>query len=278
MIADPEQTGGPPQASIIVPCKGRLHQLRRTLPHMLAQVCDFAYEVIVVDFDCPQGTYDWCRELNVKALAAVKVLDNAEQFSHSRSRNCGARVARGMALAFVDADVRLAPGWLSAATWSIREGRAGLVTVANCGSAKGRKCIGTCAISADLFHALRGYDEALCGWNGEDMDLYGRAHARAKRGYYAPNLVMPIEHGDNERVAFQAEKNIKASSARNAAYLERRAGPVNPQGFGQGEVLVFHGQCDTRPPVMWNPAKRMVRSVARRRPPATRKAAPFKLY
>ena len=39
-----------PLASIIVPCKGRLHHLRRTLPNMLAQRCEFAYEVIVVDW------------------------------------------------------------------------------------------------------------------------------------------------------------------------------------------------------------------------------------
>ena len=59
-----------PRASIITTCKGRLHHLRRTLPCMLAQGCDFAYEVVVVDFGCPQGTFDFCRGLDVRNLVA----------------------------------------------------------------------------------------------------------------------------------------------------------------------------------------------------------------
>jgi glycosyltransferase involved in cell wall biosynthesis len=105
-----------PVASVIVPCKGRLHHLRRTLPNMLAQQCDFGYEVIVVDYSCPQETYDWCCGLNVRNLTVLKVLDDAESFNHSRCRNCGACNAVGSVLAFVDADVRLEPDWLQTAT------------------------------------------------------------------------------------------------------------------------------------------------------------------
>ena len=98
------------EASIVVTCKGRLHHLRRTLPSMLAQCCPFAFEVIVVDFGCPQGTFDWCRGLDVRNLVALKVLDDTDDFHLSRARNCGASVAQGRCLrlaafALVVADV-----------------------------------------------------------------------------------------------------------------------------------------------------------------------------
>jgi glycosyltransferase involved in cell wall biosynthesis len=261
-LSNPKSDPRRPLASIIVPCKGRLHHLRRTLPNMLAQRCEFPYEVIVVDFDCPQGTFDWCRELNVRNLVALKVVDGAKLFNHSRSRNCGASLGQGAVLAFVDADVRMAPEWLRKATRPICTGSAGLVTVGS-GSAKGCQCCGTFAISAELFHTLRGYDEALQGWNSEDLDLYGRAEQRARRARYGGGLVTSIEHDNSERVRFQTEKDVWVSNTANRSYLARRTGTVNAAGYGQGEFLVFRGHGDELPPIVWPERKRVVRPVRR---------------
>jgi glycosyltransferase involved in cell wall biosynthesis len=261
-LNNPSFEGSSVLASIIVPCKGRLHHLRRTLPNMLAQECEFSYEVIIVDYSCPQGTYDWCRDLDVRNLTVLKVLDAADTFNHSRARNCGANAAAGSVLAFVDADVRLESDWLQRATRPIRAGRADLVTVSS-GGGKGCQCMGTCAISVDLYRDIRGYDEALQGWNSEDTDLYARAERRATRAHYASGLVTPIEHGNDERARFQVEKNVCVSNTNNQSYLSGRMGIVNPNGYGQGNFVIFRGSGDRLPPIVWLRRERIVRPIRR---------------
>ena len=225
---------------------------------MLAQECASAFEVIVVDFACPEGTFDWCRGLGLRKLVAMKVLDAGQEFHLSRARNCGAQIAAGRLLAFVDADVYVDPAWLEAATRAIRAGRAGLATVA-----PGSSCWGTCAVAAELFHAVRGYDEELRGWGAEDRDFYCRAEAKARTVRFGGGLLTAIEHGNAERVRFQAERDILVSNAGNEACLARRMGTVNPQGYGRGEFVVFRGRGDALPPVTWRKRQRIVPPLRR---------------
>ncbi len=251
-----------PHASIVVTCKGRLSHLRRTLPCMLTQDCRLTYEVIVVDFGCPQGTYDWCAGLDVENLVSVKVLDDTGDFHLSRARNCGANVARGRVLGFVDADVFLDATWLDTATGAIGDGRAGLCTVAG-GFQRTWGRWGTCAVVAEIYHAVRGYDEALRGWGGDDIDFYSRVESRTTRVGYPGFLVTPIDHGDDERVRYQASDTIEASNAYNSAYLSCRRGLVNAEGYGRGELMVFRGRGETLPPVTWTRRQRVIPRLRR---------------
>lgn len=45
--------------TLITTCKGRLHDLQKTLPIMIASS---AREIVVVDYGCPQGTKDWLKD------------------------------------------------------------------------------------------------------------------------------------------------------------------------------------------------------------------------
>ena len=125
-----------------------------------------------------------------------------------------AKVARGRILAFVDADIFVEANWLDAATGALRQGRGGLGTVGNAFQT-GWERGGTCVVSAEIFHAVRGYDEALRGWGCEDTDFYARASARTATCHFPAFLLTPIRHGDTERVSYQSAKEIAESSARN---------------------------------------------------------------
>ena len=251
-----------PRASIVVTCKGRLHHLRRTLPCMLAQTCSFAYETIVVDFGCPQGAFDWCRGLDVRNLVALKVLDDTQTFHLSRARNCGASAA-------VRADpglrrCRRFPGAELAGNGDSRLA-IGPRRVVHGGQWPANRlgAVGDLRGSREVFHAIRGYDEALRGWNGEDGDLYARAGAQAATIRFPTYLLTPIHHGDAERVRYQPDKEIGRSNARNVAIVAARTGPVNPQGYGRGELMIHRGQGATTPPVTWNKRRRIVRPLRR---------------
>ena len=231
---------------------------------MLAQRCSFEFEVIVVDYGCPQQTFDWCRSLDVAKLVAVRVLDDTAEFNRSRSRNFGAVHARGSVLAFIDADIVPDEVWLETSSESIRCGRSEFCTIAD-SFRNGWDRGGTCLIASQLFHRIRGYDEACRGWGAEDADLYARAGAAARASRYSPGHLDFIRHDDSERVQFHHEKAIGASCARNQAYIAERSGQVNPNGYGEGPLEVFQGVGDVVPQVVWYRRLRIVRPVRRPR-------------
>ena len=68
----------PITASIIVTCKGRLEHLKQTIPRMLAQRCEFPYEVLVVDYGDPARAFSWCQEQDQPLLGSVRVLEDVE--------------------------------------------------------------------------------------------------------------------------------------------------------------------------------------------------------
>ena len=95
---------------------------------------------------------------------------------------------------------------------------------------------------AEVYHAVRGYDEALRGWGGEDADFYARATTRTTTSRFPTFLLTPIHHGDGDRVRYQTAEEIGQSNARNVAIVAGRTGPVNPQGYGRGEFTIIRGQ------------------------------------
>lgn len=251
-----------PWISLITTCKGRLHHLRHTLPSMLAQVSPDPHEVVVVDYECPDGTFDWCRSLNAARLVSVRVSAASDEFNRSHARNCGAQVARGSILAFVDADMRLQPGWAATAADPIRCGMAQLVTVSHFGP-DGWDRGGTCLVTASLFHEVRGYDESLRGWGVEDADFYQRCGAIAPCGRFPAGLVLPIKHGHADRVRFHDQKDLGASSRENQERVWRRIGPANASRYGDGVVEVHRGLGDKLPPATWWNSHRFRRPVRR---------------
>ncbi len=230
---------GTPLVSVITTCKGRLAHLQVTLPLMLAQRCDFPFEVLVVDYGCPQGTWAWCCELACQRLVAVKVCDDTNIFHRSRARNCGAVAARGRLLTFIDADIRPLEEWLAQAVTPIRGSSMAWSVVSQLKN--GWDCGGTWLVTADLFHRVRGYDEQLQGWGEEDADLYRRCAAVSTGMTFPAHLLHPIRHGHDERVAHHNEKSIVRSQDQNGMYLRGRKGLVNPSGYGIGTIDVFRG-------------------------------------
>ena len=78
-----------PRLSIVTSCKGRLKYLKQALPTFVAQT---ESEVVVVDYDCPEGTKEWVAA-NFSAVRLVNVT-REPIFNASRARNLGARDAR----------------------------------------------------------------------------------------------------------------------------------------------------------------------------------------
>ena len=228
---------------------------------MLAQDCPFPYETIVVDFGCPQGAFEWCRAGRARPRGRAGPGRHGRVSSQPRPqlrRQRGPGRGPGLRRRRRIPRPRLAGG----GNGGDSAGLAGLCTVAGgCHKTTGRW--GTCAVAAGAFHAVRGYDESLRGWGSEDLDFYTRVGAQAPRVRYSGFLATPIDHGDEERVRYQSAGTIESSNARNAAYLSRRRGTVNADGYGRGDLIIFRGGGTARPAVTWTRRQRIIPALRR---------------
>ena len=95
--------------SFIIPARNEQATLRYTVANLYKTVTQATFEVIVVDDDSDE---DQSRRL--EPATGVVYLRNARRLGVARSRNVGARVAKGDVLIFLDAHVCFARGSLEA--------------------------------------------------------------------------------------------------------------------------------------------------------------------
>lgn len=85
--------------SIIIPTKNGGAHLEKVLQMIYAQVCEYPFEVIVIDSGSTDGTVDIVRRYPLRLLEI-----RPEDFGHGKTRNFGAEFAEGEHLVFVTQD------------------------------------------------------------------------------------------------------------------------------------------------------------------------------
>lgn len=209
-----------PAVSIVTTCMGRLAHLREALPTWTGQP---GAEVVVVDWSCPEACGDWA----AAAFPGVKVVrvPGRAHFHLTAARNAGAAAASGPWLAFLDADVRLDPGFGAAVFPRLQEPAFWLAE----GGPK--ELSGSVLVPRAAFEAAGGYDEALVGWGSEDVDLYRRlAGLGLPRRGFPGGLMACIPHGDDLRVAHAEVKEKDLGWLVNMFYLEAKQALMARQG------------------------------------------------
>jgi glycosyltransferase involved in cell wall biosynthesis len=99
--------------SIIIPCYNAAATISTQLEALAGQSWSESWEVIVAD----NGSTDDSRviiEGYRRHVRHLRIVDASTRKGQPYALNCGARAAVGEALAFVDADDEVAPGWIAA--------------------------------------------------------------------------------------------------------------------------------------------------------------------
>lgn len=210
-----------PRYSIITTCKGRLHNLKRTLPEFLKQE---NAEVIVVDYDCPDGTSEYVSGCHPSVREVVAT--DKPSFNASHARNLGAAQACGDFLVFLDADVVVTANFLANIDSKISSHSFALF-----GPPAQNSLRGSCVVSRETFERIGGYDELLSGYEGEDLDLYMRLRLiGAKKVLLDPIIVREvIEQSMEERVRFR-DTDLKMQFLRGQLYLSVKEMVMSSQG------------------------------------------------
>jgi glycosyltransferase involved in cell wall biosynthesis len=210
--------------SVIIPVKDRRPQLEQCLEGLAIQRPPpfTPREIIVVDYGCSQGTWDYCK--TVPGITAIRVLDNVRWFNIGRARNIGANHATEDVLVFVDGDVECLEGFFQEILRPIFSNQAGLVHIG----------CGTCAVLTSVFHDARGYDERFTGYGLDSIDFWRRCGQITPAARYRPKFHHHVHHDEKAKVANYQEKNIK----RNILKQKEITGEPSLV-YGQGPVEIF---------------------------------------
>lgn len=197
------------QISVIIPCKGRLEHLKQCLPTVLAQSKQ-PFEIIIVDQDCPDKVSKWVKELSNPLVRSVKSKPKDKYFNLSKARNDGYRAAKGDMFFFCDADTILSPYFFQENFKAYKDGSF------MCGWGMGLST-GNLIVSRSMFEheAIRGYNEALTGYGGDDVCLYLRMEHAGFRRIPFVGFTDNIRHDDTVRNENYAEKDIWKSNDAN---------------------------------------------------------------
>jgi glycosyltransferase involved in cell wall biosynthesis len=197
-----------PRLTAITTCKGRLEHLKLTLPALMASP---ELEVVVVDYDCPDGVGDWVRAIWPKAKV-VAVCDRPV-FNRSEAKNLGAAAASGDWFFFIDADIRVSETFAQGVQALLQPGDFLLA------DPRPGDLWGALVVSRTDFAALDGYDEAMVGYGSEDVDIISRLLIAGVREASFPSLNFGvIPHDAALRTRFHDLTDIELSASINGFY------------------------------------------------------------
>jgi glycosyltransferase involved in cell wall biosynthesis len=201
-----------PRLSIVTTCKGRLHHLRESLPTFLAQPdC----EVIVVDFDCPDGTADVVAR-DFPAVRVIKVSDEP-YFDIARARNAGGDAAAGEWIAFIDADVLIVPDFHERLASRMKPG----VFLRFFPEKRGTSLFGSAVMRREDYRMVGRYDEVLQGYGADDQEIYFRLQLSGIEAVAMEfDLVTRvIDHDTAARIKYGRLPSMLHHQRINSAYL-----------------------------------------------------------
>lgn len=202
------------KVSVIIPVKKRLEHLRQSLPLVMSQ--DYQnLEIIVVDYNCPEGTKRYCDELKAENVFCHRADVGENEWSLSAARNFGSRHATGEVLFFLDADALLKDqDFISRHVIHLVDGS--FITGWHFGDATG-----CCMLHTRDFIAVKGYNEAIKSWGWDDIELYTRIEKTfgIEMRHWLSGIET-IKHGDELRNEFHGGRHPNDTNAENIKIAE----------------------------------------------------------
>lgn len=112
-----------PFVSVVVPVLNRKPWVRQLVESLQAQTYDSGrYEIIISDNGSTDGTWEWLERISAVSGVCLRVVRNdARDKVPTTSRNCGARLAQGEIIAFIDSDCRAAADWIEKGVAAFRD-------------------------------------------------------------------------------------------------------------------------------------------------------------
>jgi len=245
--------------SIIIPCKAWLRHLKITVPRLINLESSVRYRILVVDYGCPEGTFDWIKSQNHPNLHCLRVCDNTEFFNLSRCRNIGIKHCNSNIIAFLDGDVIPPINYISKALNSMSANNCEFVSYASDLSTAHHVDFGLYAcdaislemecfksdikqeehkyvllssfVSKRICEEVLGYDEDFKNWSYEDVDFRKRIIKAGHKNFWIGGDFQNLHTTEEESSKFFV-KNRHDSQKENLAKTLNELREVNANGYG----------------------------------------------
>jgi hypothetical protein len=206
---------GAPWLWFVVPCMGRLGDLRQTVDSILGQPRS---SYVLVDYACPDEAGKWLREN--RPCATVVTGPRRRFFQGAEARNLGtAAVDDDGILCFLDADVAASPEFSAHVLAKFAKGSF-LVP-----DQQGKGACSTLACSKTDFDRIGGFDETFIDWGEEVLDLRASLCRLGLTELKFPaSLISHLPEHRDTRTRFSVIRNRETALAIHRAY--RRAKSV----------------------------------------------------
>lgn len=178
------------ELSIVTVCRGRLEQLKQTLPRML----DFRVPVIVVDYDCPELNADTTRLRGSSLVENLRFIQSGPRpyMNLNEARNIGIRSVETPVVLMIDCDVMIRQREFMEYAEHIVFSRQYVVN-----RPPSRSLSGTAMFRLSDYVAVGGYDEVLnrYGAGYDELDFYYKLNrAGVQSTHFASDLFEHIPH------------------------------------------------------------------------------------
>jgi len=184
--------------SICIPCMNRAHDLKRTMPSLIAAAnASPPVEIAVLDYNSGDDLREyvckvrWTEPLDWQTPITYRRYTGRDYYHLAHGYNLAVRASTGEYCAIMGTDAVVAPGYIAAVRKLIAEGAVWM-------RAKDYK--GIIVIQRQEFIDAGGYDERFEFYGGEDKDLEARLRRRgAKFGLMPQGLVHTLRTPDSEK-------------------------------------------------------------------------------
>jgi Glycosyl transferase family 2 len=217
----PAEFLGTPWLWFVVPCMGRLDDLRRTIGSLLSQTRS---SYLLVDYSCPDAAGAWARQQYPNV--SVATVAGRARFRGAEARNQGtAAVDDDGIICFLDADIRVAQGFSDSILTQIEEGV--FLVPDRCGPGFDS----TLVCRKTDFDRVHGFDEAFLDWGEECADLRAALHRSglAERSFPA-TLLSPLGHHHATAHSLRMVQDQETNRAIHAAYRRAKAAILDETG------------------------------------------------
>jgi hypothetical protein len=247
------------KVSIVTTCMGRLHHLRETMPRNWYDAMhdaeaakskqDLTFEFVLVNYNSPDGMDKWVEQEyggSNGPIAGGYVVhvheQSATEYSMTRSRNIGFKVATGDVVVQVDCDNFIKKGFVARCAEIARTTVGPVVMFRANHRLRGRLGFRR----QEFIDLLGGYDERFTGYGHDDRDLFERAKALGFTPVtYGGNLSQfeCLDHPAADSIRFMAQKKRRHTEHLNKglhaeAMAAKRYKANQGVQWGSGKVLV----------------------------------------
>lgn len=177
--------------SLCIPCHNRTHDLKQTMPYLLATAhASPPVEIVIIDYNSQDDLAQYIANLDNDTVSYFKYTGR-DYYHMAHARNLSVKAARGEYIVIMSTDIYPAKEFIQIVREMLKDGYIWM---------HGRRYTGVIVCQRQEFIDAGGYDERFEFYGPEDTDLHDRLVRRGAKFGLLPPLLTIIPTSNHEKI------------------------------------------------------------------------------